>query len=162
MRSLPVVFGLFSFWYDKYHETVSAVFTARAYEYGWGTGADHEKALEIIRDAAKRIREDAFVTYAPIIKKTYLEITGEELHEYSIPAEESCGAAENSGSENGCGSGGQSGCGPKSEADTAGSGADTVDGYIGEFENNAPYGSGMVIKTVGDSPRGADQLRFSR
>ena len=101
MRSLPVVFGLFSFWYDKYHETVSAVFTARAYEYGWGTGADHEKALEIIRDAAKRIREDAFVTYAPIIKKTYLEITGEELHEYSIPAEESCGAAENSGSENG-------------------------------------------------------------
>ena len=29
-------------------------------------------------------------------------------------------------------------------------GADTVDGYIGEFENNAPYGSGMVIHTVGD------------
>ena len=29
-------------------------------------------------------------------------------------------------------------------------GADTVDGYIGEFENDVPCGSGMVIHTVGD------------
>ena len=162
VRSLPVVFGLFSFWYDKYHEPVSAVFTARAYEHGWGTGADHEKALEIIRDAAKRIREDAFVTYAPIIKKTYLEITGEELPEYSIPADESGGAAENSGSENGCGSGGQSGCGPKSEADTAGSGgeADVTgcedEGGSGEEAEESDTGDNVLIRYQnGDSYRGA-------
>ncbi len=162
VRSLPVVFGLFSFWYDKYHEPVSAVFTARAYEHGWGTGADHEKALEIIRDAAKRIREDAFVTYAPIIKKTYLEITGEELHEYSIPAEESGGAAENSGSENGCGPGGQSGCGPKSEADTAGSGGEAGvtgcedEGGSGEEAEESDTGDNVLIRYQnGDSYRGA-------
>ena len=156
VRSLPVVFGLFSFRYDKYHEPVSAVFTARAYEHGWGTGADHEIALEIIRDAAKRIREDAFVTYAPIIKKTYLEITGEELPEYSIPAEESGGAAENSGSENGCGS--------KSEAEIVYSGsgdeADVTgcedDGGSGEEAEDTYTGDNVLIRYQnGDSYRGA-------
>lgn len=162
VRSLPVVFGLFSFWYDKYHEPVSAVFTARAYEYGWGTGADHEIALEIIRDAAKRIHEGSFVTYAPIIKKVYLEITGEELSECSIPAAESGEYAENGCGQNGCGSGDQNGCDSKSEAETAdgGSGeeAESTDGGDddGEKAEDTYTGDNVLIRYQnGDSYRGA-------
>ena len=171
VRSLPVVFGLFSFWYDKYHEPVSAVFTARAYEYGWGTGADHEKALEIIRDAAKRIHEGSFVTYAPIIKKAYFEITGEELPEYSIPAEESGGAAENSGSENGCGSKSEAEIvysGSGDEADVTGCKDDGVSGGeadvtgcedgggSGEEAEDTYTGDNVLIRYQnGDSYRGA-------
>ena len=103
VRSLPVVFGLFSFRYDKYHEPASAVFTARSYEYGWGTEADHARALEIIRDAAERIHEGAFVSYAPTIKKVYLEITGEEIPEQNNPSAESGEPAEKDGEK-------QSGC----------------------------------------------------
>lgn len=112
VRSLPVVFGLFSFWYDKYHEPASAVFTARSYEYGWGTEADHARALEIIRDAAERIHEGAFVSYAPVIKKVYLEIMGEEIPEQKNPSATSGESAEK-GSEM------QSSCGSKSEAEAA-------------------------------------------
>ena len=103
VRSLPVVFGLFSFRYDKYHEPASAVFTARSYEYGWGTEADHSRALEIIRDAAERIHEGPFVSYAPIIKKVYLEITGEEIPEQNVPSATSGEPAEKDGEK-------QSGC----------------------------------------------------
>ncbi len=103
VRSLPVVFGFFSFRYDKYHEPASAVFTARSYEYGWGTEADHARALEIIRDAAERIHEGAFVSYAPTIKKVYLEITGEEIPEQNVPSAESGEPAEKDGEmQNGC------------------------------------------------------------
>lgn len=103
VRSLPVVFGLFSFRYDKYHEPASAAFTARSYEYGWGTEADHARALEIIRDAAERIHEGAFVSYAPIIKKVYLEITGEEIPEQNVPSAKSGEPAEKDGEmQSGC------------------------------------------------------------
>ena len=103
VRSLPVVFGLFSFWYDKYHEPISAIFTARAYEYGWGAEADHEKALEIIRETAERIQEASFAMCAPLIKKAYLEITGEEIPERSIPSPKSDESAEKDGERNNCG-----------------------------------------------------------
>lgn len=79
VRSLPFVFGLFSYWYDRNHDPISTVFVARAYENGWGVEKDHEKALEIIQTLTENPNITSFNKNRDLIKDAYFEIVGKEL-----------------------------------------------------------------------------------
>ena len=79
IRSLPIVFNFFKEEYECRPYPQTAVFIARAYEHGWGTEKNHEKAVEIIRKLESYPRNITFSSNSDLIKNAYKEITGKEF-----------------------------------------------------------------------------------